>query len=432
MAQNTSKRNLLIIAYFFQPTNVIASVRLFHFYRESKKYFDWITVISCSNRHLIKKDDSLKLKDVDLYEVPAFDWRRLILLKSEDNDPTFSSTLKKNSIVRWGRQLVEGFPLNIIIGDGGLFYILSIYRQACKIIRRNNITHIFSSYRPYSDHLIAHLLKRRFPHLFWIADFRDLHVDPLRKNVLWPAFQRWCNRRILRRADLVTTVSEGLKQHLKELAPRVYVLRNGMGAVTDRSVPVEESDQFTVVYTGALYEGQRDPAPLFIAISELVNKKCLDPSKISLMYAGPDGQAWLQSARQAGIEYAVSSLGVISRQEALQLQCRAHLNLLLTWASPGIGGVLTGKLFEYLQAGRPILALVNGSRDPELEEILGHWQENGVFYSEGPELPAMLEQFLLRHYRIWEGTEKEIIPLDRNYLEQFSWPHQMRKLMDVL
>lgn len=425
-------KKLLILYYNFPPVKVPGAVRIHHFYQAALPWFERIYALAASNRRYFLQDPSLETGCRNIIEVPTWDLRRLMMKKKARNAPFVSSSLKERPIVRWARRLIDGFPFNILIGDGGLVYILLGYWRARHLIQQEGITHIFSTFRPYSDHLIAHLLKRRFPHLFWIADFRDLHIDPLRKNVFWPAFQRWCNRRILRRADLVTTVSEGLKQHLKELAPRVYVLRNGMGAVTDRSVPVEESDQFTVVYTGALYEGQRDPAPLFIAISELVNKKCLDPSKISLMYAGPDGQAWLQSARQAGIEYAVSSLGIISRQEALQLQCRAHLNLLLTWASPGIGGVLTGKLFEYLQAGRPILALVNGSRDPELEEILGHWQENGVFYSEGPELPAMLEQFLLRHYRIWEGTEKEIIPLDRNYLEQFSWPHQMRKLMDVL
>ncbi|MCO6480257.1 MAG: hypothetical protein J5I94_26695 [Phaeodactylibacter sp.] len=426
------RKKLLIIYYNFPPAKVPGAVRLHHFYRAALPYFEDIHVLATRNRRLFQQDPSLETGCRNIVEAPAWDLRRLTARKKAGNKPFVAPALKERPLVRWLRRLVDSFPFNILIGDGGLVYIFTGYIRTRKLIEREGITHVFSTFRPYSDHLIAHLLKRRFPHLYWIADFRDLHVDPVLQNTICPPFQRWCNRQVLRRADLVTTVSEGLKGHLEKVAPRVEVLRNGIKNLDEVIKTVEPFEKFTIVYTGSLYEGMRDPGPIFCAIRRLVEKEYLPPAGISLLYAGPNPDCWLQSARKAGVGQIAASLGIISREEALQLQRRAQLNLLLSWSGPGLQGVLTGKLFEYLQARRPILALVNGSQDKELEDILSAWEANAVFYSNGTKQGKGLEKFLLHRYRIWEEREKEIPPLDSAHFEQYSWPYQMHKLINEL
>ncbi|MBK8350048.1 MAG: hypothetical protein IPL08_21440 [Saprospiraceae bacterium] len=81
---------------------------------------------------------------------------------------------------------------------------------------------------PYADHVVAWLLKKKHPHVKWVADFRDLHIEPIYKNILWPGLQRWFEKKILRHADVVTSVSEGLSSKLKDYHPNVLTLTKGV------------------------------------------------------------------------------------------------------------------------------------------------------------------------------------------------------------
>lgn len=423
----------MIIAYFFPPANVVAAVRLFHFYRESRKYFENTFVISSQNRRRIRTDESLQLTDVDIYEYPAFDWRRLILCKKRGNEATFRSSLKKHLLVQLAGRLVESFPLNILIGDGGLFYILSAYRKACQLARQENITHLYSSYRPYADHLAAWLAKRRFPNLFWIADFRDLHVDPMRKTVVFPSFQRWCNRQILKKADLVTTVSAGLKRQLEELSPNVHVLRNGIGNLHESAPPpAEKFDKFTIAYTGTLYSGLSDPSPLLSAIRSLLDSGQIPVAQVALIYAGPAGPTWDVFVQQYGLSSISANCGNLSRAEALEIQRKSHINLLLTWSSKNSQGILTGKLFEYLTAGPPILALVNGPRDSELDEILSACDKGIACSGIPPEQDSQIKTFLLNAFQSWLNPPPSPPQAPADCLKPYTWQVQMEQLMKCL
>ena len=198
---------LLIIYYNFPPVKVPGAVRIANFYREACKYFGAVHAITSANRYRLQQDPDLETGCRHITEVPAYDLRRLTLPKNKGNTPYLSGQQQKRPFVLFLRRLVNSFPLNILIGDGGAYYIWRGYQAGKKLVEQEGITHVFSTFRPYSDHIIAYLLKRRFPQLVWVADFRDLHVDPVLRNVLWPNFQKRCNRWVLRRADVVSTVS---------------------------------------------------------------------------------------------------------------------------------------------------------------------------------------------------------------------------------
>lgn len=150
--------------------------------------------------------------DVTILRVPSYDVRWLIWFLRRKKSTYFSPQLKQQPGVSWIRRAVDSFPLNIILGDGG-FFTCSLVIGALRLW--GEISHLYSSFRPMSDHFLAYLLVQRFPFLIWIADFRDVPVDPLLQNVWWPGFQHWILRKLLGRAQYLTTVSEGLAQHLR-------------------------------------------------------------------------------------------------------------------------------------------------------------------------------------------------------------------------
>lgn len=394
-------KRLLIIHYYFPPVHMVSSVRIFHFYQESLRHFEGVSVLSSTNRHRFRQDETLETGCQDVTDVPAYDLRRFTLSRREGNAPHLSSAQRARPWIQLLQRLLNSFPLNVIIGDGGAYYIWKGYRAGKRLVEERGITHLFSSYRPYSDHLIAYLLKRRYPQLFWIADFRDLQVDPVLRNTLCPRFQQACNRYLLSRADVLSTVSQGLKAQLEQVHPRVVVLRNGIGEVPVQKMP--SLSKFTVVYTGSLYGGRRNPAPIFQAVSQLVAQKQIPAYDIQLVYAGAEAAVWRNLAISAGLMEVSKEVGYLPRAEALQWQFSAHLNLLLTWSSEESKGVLSGKLFEYLATGCPIVAMVEGPDDAELRQLVGKGPVGSAVFFSQPEYDIdALAQCLLGHYTTWK------------------------------
>jgi len=115
-------------------------------------------------------------------------------------------------------------------------------------------------------------LKRKYPHLKWVADYRDLHIEPIYKNTVLTGLQRKVEKRLLAKADLVTSISDGLTAQLKANdRPTATVLRG-----VELRAPEEQFEKFTLAYTGSLYFDYRDPRPVFTRMDCLVYLLTMD------------------------------------------------------------------------------------------------------------------------------------------------------------
>ena len=151
------------------------------------------------------------------------------------------------------------------------------------MIKKHKITHVFSSFKPYADHVIAWWLKKFSPSLIWIADYNNLHVMPGENRVIWRGLQKWFDNLIASKADALTTVSEGLVEHLEEYNQNVIVLENGM--MNLKPFPeAKPNDKFTICYTGSLYPEQSTEI-LLKALNELIKEEKIDKTDLELVYA---------------------------------------------------------------------------------------------------------------------------------------------------
>lgn len=403
-------KHLLVIYYNFPPVKVPGAVRVFHLCRAALKHFSSVRALSSSNRSFFQKDESLELTGIPVTTVPTWDLRRLAAgSRKEDGQPTVSNAAKASF---WGsllKRLVDSFPFNILIGDGGLLYILAAYRAAKKMVTQEGVTHLFSTFRPYSDHVIAYLLKRRFPHLVWVADFRDLHLDEKhgRQLFFW-SLQLWFNRKILSRADLVTTVSRGLAQKLTPPARRVCLLRNGIPNPENWPRP-QPSATFAITYTGRIYPGEQSAALLFATLADMARTGKLPADRLRLIYAGPTPELWRQWGQTYGLEEQLDIRGLVPLQAARQLQVNSAVNLQLAFSSAGQKGDLSSKVYEYLASGKPILAIIKGEPDAEFEAFFATFQPGQLIYDR-PEDRSILEHFLLDRYEAWRSGRPETWP----------------------
>lgn len=197
-----------------------------------------------------------------------------------------------------------------------------------------------------------------------IQDFRD----PLATRAFYSgAYYRYLKRiqdNAIRHADGVTAVSEGLRQELFDGlnadVPNITLYNGYEPTAQEAEKEAGETDIFTLCYTGILYGELRDFTPLLRALKQLAEQKRIDISKVKLHYAGRDFGLLQQIAETLGMEEILINHGYVSRSEAARLQSISDLFLVLSWNKQDSQGILTGKFYEGIRAGKSILSLISG------------------------------------------------------------------------
>lgn len=424
------KEKLLFIAYYAPPAQLTGNIRRYHLLTEFKTHFNQVFLLTSDNGHLIRQDPSLDISGIQTFSIPTVDLRRLYvsLRKNSRKPPTLSTQFKSSATFSLFRKVSESFPFNLLLDDGGCSYIWNAYRKAKALIVQNQIGYIFTSYRPTADLIVGMLLKRRFPNLIWIADFRDLPVDPIRRNTLFPKLQHQCYRYVVHAADLLTTVSHGLAQNLQRYNGNIHVLPNAVPRMTGNSLP--STKKFTITYTGSIYPKLQHSDPFFEAISLLSKQKIINKANFQIIYAGKDSEAWNRWVRKSKLESLSVDKALIPYKSALQLQQESHINLMLTWSSKDSQGILMAKSGNYLAARRPILVLVNGPKDPELEKRISISPSNLVLYSNEDEVNNKVLTYLRKAIQAWQNTGVIESPyIIQEVLSPTGWAHEVQHLL---
>ncbi len=328
-------------------------------------------------------------------------------------------------------KLINTFPFNLIIGEGGPLYFINIIIRGNNAIRKHKITHLYSSFRPFTDHFAAYILKIRHPQVFWIADFRDLMFDPYFNNLYFKNFHLQLFKRIFKKANLLTTVSDGLAQHLMMYNQNVITLKNGIF-----NIPIDQSPvycpSFTIAYTGSMYLDKKNARPLFVALKELIDEGNLQKEKVNIIYAGKDSFYWNEMAESFDLFSILDIRGNLSSDEAMMIQKNACINLLLSISSDELTGILTGKMIEYFEAGSPVLAIVTNQIDPELENSLHELQIGKSFSDRESDLPG-IKKFIYNEYKQWLNTGTNRKPVDLTILkDKYSVTETMKPLFDII
>jgi glycosyltransferase involved in cell wall biosynthesis len=240
-------------------------------------------------------------------------------------------------------------------------------RAAAARLARGGVSAVLSTSPPDSVHLAALPLARRFG-LPWVADFRDpwiaLHFR--RPPTAWHAArQRALERRVLGSADLVLAAS---RTHALELeghpalagqSRRAVHLPNGFEPDSEpagaAATGARDAEHFTLVFTGTLSQ-MPDTGVFLEALHELLAARPEARRRIRARLAGPFDTGYADRAVALGLRGIVEFPGPLAHGEARALQRRA--DLLLLWKPRGYRTMVPGKTYEYLDAGRPILALL--------------------------------------------------------------------------
>jgi glycosyltransferase involved in cell wall biosynthesis len=253
-------KKVLIISYYWPPSGGAGVQRWLKFAKYLPQ-FGWQPIIyTPENPDFSIKDESL-LKDIpkeaEVLKTKIWEPYRLYKLfsgkKSENANAGFFAGGKKS----WKQRLSIFIRGNFFIPDPRVFWVKPSVKYLKKYIEENAIDAIVSTGPPHSMHLIALGLKKHFPTIKWIADFRDpwTEIDFYHELQL----TSWADKKhkrlekeVIESADEVLVIGNKMAEQFSKLKENVSVIYNGFDEDDFPKNPNEESNYFTIVSVGSM------------------------------------------------------------------------------------------------------------------------------------------------------------------------------------
>jgi glycosyltransferase involved in cell wall biosynthesis len=289
----------------------------------------------------------------------------------------------------------------LVVPDENATWAATAIPAGIQLVRKHGIDVVVSTSPPPSTHLIAAAIARATG-ARWVADLRDSLVAHAHRRADTPAtkakasIHRRVARLVASRADAITCVSKAISDETRALAPRgpVVTIPNGCDFDDVAGLEHRPSDRFRLTHAGSFF-GRRDPRSFLQALRD----SDLD---VLARFVGDFRETDREWALGLGLGNRLELIPYAPRATSLALQRDSEALLLLIPEADGRGkGVLSGKVFEYIAVGRPILAVVppDGAAaelireteagvvappdDPaairaSLEELHGRWRDGGL------------------------------------------------------
>ena len=399
-------KKVLIITYYWPPTGGAGVQRWLKFSKYFRQ-FGWEPVIYTPSNPDFPINDETLLKDIpnDLTVLKTqitepYDIYRKIMRKkkTETVNQGFLSEGKENTLMQSAMIWVRG---NFFIPDARKFWIKPSISYLSDYIIKNKIDAIISTGPPHSMHLIAMGLKQKF-NLPWIADFRDpwTQIDfysQLKLSSFADNKHKKLEHQVLTQADKVVTISPSCGKDLEKLGGRkVDVITNGFDMDDFKfDSDLKLLDGFLFHHIGALNK-DRNPYTLWKVLGELCKERSDFKKDLIIKFIGKTDAIAFESLKQNDILDNAQKTDYLTHSEVVKLMAQSPVLLLPLNNTPNNAGVLSGKLFEYLAAKRPIFGI--GLPDADAAAILKSTQAGTMV-----------------HFDDYEGTKKAVLDLYQKY-----------------
>lgn len=372
--------NILMISYIFPPLNSTGCRRVYAWAKYLKRLGHKISILTADTPDDEKtKNLEFESSIFDVRRVKYPDPRRLIKRVFKLQGPIsneFAVSSKEQPMILLLDQILN--LINRYFSSRGILFgatrmpafsdlwLLAAYKRAKEIIREQDINVIITSSPPIVANLVAAALKKRFKHILWIQDIRDLWTQNPTHKGLFPftIMEDILERSCINRSDVITVVSEVWKQWLQKKYPHkeedLFLIENGY----DRELGsggVEEwrsADRLkkTIIHSGTLYKKRRDPQSLFEVVDK--NSAYLKDKLEILFYGSYETRVILDEFfnKYPGTKGIIEYKGFLSDTEIMLQQNKAEA-LLLIERDKENDGTLPAKIFEYMAYKKPIICL---------------------------------------------------------------------------
>jgi glycosyltransferase involved in cell wall biosynthesis len=410
MEPSPPRRRVLVVTYYFPPAGGPAVQRVLKTVKYLRGYGYEPTVLTVADGAYPQRDPSLAADvpaGVAVHRTGSFDpfgvYARVTGKPKAEAVPVGSIGGERpvERLARWLRA-------NVFLPDARVGWAPFAVREALRLHRARPFDAVLTSGPPHSAHLIGRALKRRTG-VPWVADFRDPwtginYYEELPMTEAARRLDRRLERSVLREADRVVTVSPSWAEGLAALAGRndgVLVVHNGYDEEDFEGVPrgpeAVARDRFVLAYVGSMY-ATRNPTTLWAVLTGL--RAAGEVERLRVRLVGGVGEDVRTALTAAGLDRVTEVAAYVPHDEAVRAMTAAALLLLVVDPCATERGILTGKLYEYLASGRPVLAL--GPPEGDAARLLAETAGGRLFARDDVEGIAA---FVREHYAAWAEGE---------------------------
>ena len=346
---------VLIISRCFPPDTSIGGIRPFMFAKYLMRFGHEVTIIN-SGLIFAKEDKSYEdqLKGMRIYSV----YDRNSTGKNASKGTTWKDKAPK-FIIKVYLALRE--PAIILREKKQFNGLLKEFKSLIDNLASEHFDVVFSTYSPIADIYAGEYASKVFG-CKWIMDFRDALVQPSSRSWLWNLCYSFTQRHAVNNCDVCTTVSDGVGYMVSIGTKRANIVTLYNGFDDERKIDkCIKTSKLSFCYTGNIY-GMRMAAMkrVLAAIRRLSQDGKIELDNISLNYAGPKPLELIKELSLYGLESILVDHGYLPVSECECLQRSSDVFMVLSWNTKKEQGILTGKFYEGVRAGIPMLVSVVG------------------------------------------------------------------------
>ena len=330
----------------------------------------------------------------------------------------------------WLARLANYIRANYFIPDARKGWNWFAAPKMKEIIQKHGIELVVTTGPPQSTHLLGLTLKSSMPGLSWMADFRDpwtsvYYNQLLNRTARANKKDQALESRVLRTADRVSVISEGMRREFEDRAKKIDVIYNGYDPEDMPEQATAPAEKFILSYIGNFKHSQNIES-FWKVLARLVSDH---PRGDDLRFriTGNVTPVVKQAIQLHGLSRHVEVQAFVPHREATRLMVESHV---LYLPIPDIGNnrsIITGKIFEYLASRTPILAVgpVNG----DAARLLASCDREPMMdYQEEAQIYDMLKQHL--DHWVNSGGQKAEVTSDAHL--SLTRRSQAEKLSDTL
>ena len=256
-----------------------------------------------------------------------------------------------------------------LVPDSSRLWADLSFRLAMKNVLKDHITLIYSTSAPYSDHLLAMRLKKQYPSIKWVCDFRDEwsqnpYLLDKPHNKIRTAMERNMEEQVIKAADLIIANTPVMLQNFVNLYPfcrdKIECIPNGYDSADFEALKgmYRRNARFTITYAGLLY-GRRSPRTFLAALEETIKEGKIEANEVSVNFVGNYKRDMMEGViANPLLGNIVAFIPYMPHARCLEHEARADCVLLIEGSGRGAEAFYTGKVFEQLRIGRPIMAVI--------------------------------------------------------------------------
>ena len=428
---------ILIVAKLFPPENSIASLRPYSWAKYWSRYGNEITVLTTS-KEVRAENFNFDCSGFNIISIPLhIPFTRKKKYTNEFDNSVHAPSRNVYSTKKISEHGIKRIIRNVydwFASTTGCFWGCRFpdwtdlwVKKAMKTINPNDFDVLVTTAWPYSVHRTGLYFRKKGWKGTWICDWRDSWPDnPLFNGLrIFHCHENKLLRSFLNKADAVTTVSNAISSFFRsKTTTPVCTIFNGMDEENIdivKSTGISKKTKFTCAYTGSWGPDRTPVGELFFGvISSLLHSGKIKEEDFEIVIAGCDLTELIE---KYNLEKICKCLGKVPLEEAYKIQLSADEMLFL---SPDydakFGGVLSGKIFEYLYLANDIMAIGCTGVSPACKLIKesnsGEWFGNDT---------DKIELYLLERIKNPEPREKKW-----EIIRQFSREKQAKAMLDII